>query len=316
MTDPATYPAEDLPSDIQITFSDDLDLETQPELRRAVERSVATHLARSTEEVARVRAAEAERAKLMDAVNAPLMKLIKEDPAARKALEDLRTQQLSDLESMDVLRGEQPLTATNNIVTVPLGDARVLAVPPPYDFSWSWFNQAGGPPRTQHLDKETGLVGLDALSDPDAGGASGFVEAHAGFGLIVGRTDRIVTATARSSRSMQYSFNVWAGGIGSNATSEGGMDFAAFEDGRLLTIASAKLWRRRVSIDESDVGWAGPLAVHEPSKISFTMRPGHEYTFNVGIWVYSDRTPAIGDAGAQALLEGEVLYLSIESPPP
>ena len=315
MTDSTTYPASDLPPNVQIAFRDDIDLETQPELRRTVERSVATHVAHSAEAVARVRAAEAERAKLMAALNAPLMKLIEEDPAAIKALEELRTRQYINLDSPDVLRGEQPLTATNNAATVPLGAARILAVPPPYDFSWSWFNQGGGPPFDQRLDQNTGWVGLVARSDPDAGGASGFVEAHAGFGLIVGRTDRTVTAKAHSSRSMRFNFRVWAGGLGSNVTSEGGMDFAAFEDGRLLSIASAKMWRRRVSIDEYDEGGAGPFEVHEPREISFTMRPGHEYTFNVGVWVYSDRTPAIGGALAQALIEGEVLNMVILTPP-
>lgn len=110
MTDySTTNAASDLLPNVQITFRDDL---TQPELRRTVERSVATLAARSAEAVAQVRAAEAERAKLVAALNAPFMKLIKEDPAANKALDDLRTRQLIDLDSTNALRGERPHTET------------------------------------------------------------------------------------------------------------------------------------------------------------------------------------------------------------
>ena len=190
MTDySTTNAASDLLPNVQITFRDDL---TQPELRRTVERSVATLAARSAEAVAQVRAAEAERAKLVAALNAPFMKLIKEDPAANKALDDLRTRQLIDLDSTNALRGERPHTETNDAVTVPLGEVRVLAARPPYDFSWSWFNPQGSPPFSQQLSNPSGHVGLDARSG--AGGASGFVEAHAGFGVIL-RTDSVVTAT-------------------------------------------------------------------------------------------------------------------------
>jgi len=295
---------------IQITFRDDI---TQPEQRRAVQRSVDTLVARSEQAVARARAAEAEQAKLMAALNAPYMKLIKEDPAASKALDDLRTRQFFDLDSTDVLRREQPLTATNDVVTVPLREARpgarLLAMVPPYDFTWSWFNQQGGRPFDVYLVNQSGQVGFDARSGEAPGGADGFVEVHAGFGVIL-RTERPVTAIGYSERRMRFSFVVEAVGIGANATSEGGMEFTALEDGRLLRSATAKRWRQRVSSGEDAHHREEWFVVTEPNKLEFTMQPGHEYTFNVGIWGFTDRSRGLGGKGqAQSVIQAEVLNL-------
>ena len=140
MTDSTTDPASDSPPpNVQINFRDDL---TQPGSRRAVERSVATLLARSAEAVAQARAAQAERAKLEAALNAPFMRLIEEDPEAIEALDTLRTRQLLDLDSTRTCYAGSSHSCSNDVLTVPLREARVLVRVPPYDFSWSWFRPA------------------------------------------------------------------------------------------------------------------------------------------------------------------------------
>jgi len=164
VTDSITNAAGDqLPPNVQITFREDLDLDTQPEVRRVVERSVATHLARLEEAVAQLRVAEAERAKLEDALNAPLMKLIKEDPAATKALDDLRSGQLIDLDSTTELSGDQPLTATSDVVTARRGDFRLQL--PPYDFQWSFSDKEDILPTAKVLTKQPAT----SVSTPDQG---------------------------------------------------------------------------------------------------------------------------------------------------
>ena len=59
----------------------------------------------------------------------------------------------------------------------------------------------------------------------------------------------------------------------------------------------------------------GPLAVAvplgDPESLFFTMQPGREYTFNVGLWVFSDRSTGIGAAGAQSLIQGTVTTIWI-----
>ena len=83
-----------------------------------------------------------------------------------------------------------------------------------------------------------------------------------------------------------------------------------FEDGRLLAAASRKLWRGRVSgsvfsPDESASG-SQPNQLITGPELEFTLRAGHEYTFNAGIWVYSDRSTGVGAGAVQSLLEGFV----------
>ena len=119
------------------------------------------------------------------------------------------------------------------------------------------------------------------------GGASGFIEAHAGFGLFL-TTDHEVAAVGRSFKTVFYKYIGRAVGIGANATTEGGIEFTALEDGQLIASTSHKLWRSRVSTtfgdwDEEASGQEGPYAEFEPRELAFTMRPGHGYTFNVGI---------------------------------
>jgi len=143
-------------------------------------------------------------------------------------------------------------------------------------------------------------------------GVSGFVDAAAGFGLILGTVSGMVPSRLGSFRGMAYRFQARAVGIGSNATTEGGTSLAAFEDGRLLSIASGNIWRARVSgVDESAFGEDDSVIVVDPYSVGFTRFPGHQYTVNVGIYVYSDRTPGIGAGAAQSILEGQVDHIQV-----
>jgi hypothetical protein len=299
------------PPNVQITFGDNI---TEPQQREAVERSVATLAARSAEAAAQARAAEAERAKLEAALDAPLMKLIEEDPEARKALDEVLTSGHL-IDSTYELGQEQPLLATDDVITVPVRDARSISIrTPPYDFTWVWAT-AGLLPFNRIVDNTNGHVGIDARSGFIDGGASGLVETHTGVGLVFRPTSAVLVAakvTARSLKSMRIVSLVEARGVGANATSEGGMEFIALEDGRLVNIASAKLWRHRVSVNERTVDVRPPFVVNEPSVLEFKMHPGHEYIFNVGVWAISDRTPGVGFGAAQSLIEGIVQSMTIE----
>ena len=91
------------------------------------------------------------------------------------------------------------------------------------------------------------------------------------------------------------------------------MDLAAFEEDRLVGIVSVKLWRRRVSAnpDEEAHGETGPLLVGFPGAgLTFRMNPGHQYTFNVGMWVFTDRSPGVGAAAAQSVIQGTTTSIS------
>jgi hypothetical protein len=288
--------------DYELSIRDDA---TQAE-RQNAERSVAALLARSAAAAARDRAAEAELTKLTDSLDRPLVKLLEDDPVAAKALEELSARRLLQPDETNELRHDSALAPTAaRPVPEGLPDVRSLGFVPPYDFSWSWHDGNGHPPFNRILDRSRGVVGLDARSGSVPGGASGFVNAHAGFGVFL-RADstgqRFPHAVLNPGR---FSYAMRSVGIGGNATSEGGFEITVFENGRLLAAASRKLWRKRVSGNESASDGLGPQVFTGP-ELQFTIHPGREYTFNAGIWVFSDRSSGVGAAAVQSLLEGTV----------
>jgi len=312
--------SEKPPPNVKITFRDDLDIESQPDVRRAVERSVATFAARMEEGVAYDRAAQAKRAKLEDALNAPLMKLIKEDPAASKTLEDLGSGQLIDIDSTMELSAEQPHTATNDGGTGLLrGPSTLPFYPlvnrtPPFDFTWTFFN--GDPLQRLVLNPISGVVQLDARSGSLPSGASRFVEAYAGFGLVLPRFNHFMRALGLGVRVMTFRYKAAALGLGVNATTEGGTHLAAFEDGRMLNIVKdPNLWRARVSgFSETAQGGDDLIPVSAPVGIDFPMFPGHNYFLTVGAQVFADHHSVGGQAGAYSFIEGSVQQIFLGSP--
>lgn len=308
-------------SNFQISFREDL---PEPE-REVAERSVATLIARAAEKSARAQSKAAEKARLRSALNAPLQRIVEQDPEALRAIDDLRNQVLIQSDIITELDPEpEPVPVMSGHFTMPFNPfnfpttaevaalrPRILDVRvPPYDFTFSFFS--GNPPFQQVLNNATGQVGLQARSGSVDGGASGFVRAHAGFGVVF-TTDHASMARGRSFRRMRYTYAANAIGLGGNATSEGGMDFGAFEDGRLLDTVSSTLWHKRVSssddLEQEDVG---PFAVSEPGELAFPVEPGHLYAFPVGIWVFSDREPGWGVAAAFSMLQGKIFAISID----
>jgi hypothetical protein len=324
VTDSTTDPAYDsAPPNPQITFGDHV---TDPDQREAVERDVAALVARYAEEGAKVRAAKAEQEQLVDALAAPFMKLIEEDPAARKARDDLRAGQLMELDQ------EQPHTATNEvitgpsraaldepIITPPPGFSHILALrQPPFDFTWEWHNPAGSPPFETFLKNENGTYYLEARSGFTPGGASTFVDARAGFGLLFrpAQVTTLMFAKGVSARVMGYKWDAQAGGIGGNATVEGWMELTALENGREVARNEAQLWRRRVSASFTSPFEKAKDARYDepgdrPPELRFTMQPGREYTFNVGFRVFTDRSPGVGAAAARSAIEGWVETMNV-----
>ncbi|HMD79688.1 MAG TPA: hypothetical protein VKE92_00185 [Anaerolineales bacterium] len=320
MNDSIENPTLGEPSpNFQISFREDL---PEPE-REVAEHSVATLIARAEERFARFRYIAEEQTRLRSALNAPIQRLVEQDHEAHRALDELRNQDLIHPDMITAL-GPEPLPVMSGHFTMPFDPfnfpttaevaalrPRILDVRvPPYDFTFSF--STGNPPFQQVLNNTTGQVGLQSRSGQVDGGASGFVRAHAGFGVVF-TTDHASMARGHSFRRMRYTYAVNAIGLGGNATSEGGMDFGAFEDGRLLDTVSSTLWHKRVSSDDDlEQEDVGPFAVFEPDELAFPVEPGHLYAFPVGIWVFSDREPGWGVAAALSMLQGKIFAISID----
>lgn len=302
------YPPPDpagsaLPPGAEISFREGLTAEQVQTARR----SVAALVARA-EQASEARVA---RAQLAQTLGAPLTRLIGADPEAAQALEALRYLPTDDSE----LVADPPAFASGESLTIEKASIldSVDIKSPPYDFGWRWHHQAGGAPIGSFTNAD-GHAGLDARSGSIASGASTFVDAHAGYGLVL-RTPQQVNVTGHSLRKIWHSYVVGCNGVGGNATSEGGIEFTAMENGQFLTSASHKVWRRRVSGLESDRFRSdGFYPMYDPSELAFTMRPGREYTFNVGIWAFSDRSPGAGVAWAQSRIEADIWLMTIQRP--
>jgi hypothetical protein len=304
MTREDSYVAQSPAPTVRVEYRDDA---TRERLHSEVERSVATLAARAEARLARARAAEHELDKLAAALDAPLVALLQNDPSACQASERLRRRQLVEPEpSGDLSTGSSAPPTTLTLSGDPV--LRTLATYPPYDFRWAWHDTNGHAPYNTMLVDATARAGLDARSGLLDGGASGFVAAHAGFGVVL-RTDHPATRTGGAVvNQARFSFVMRAVGVGSNATTEGGLELTALEDGRLIASTSDRLWRKKISAGESASGGPGSTE-YRPSALRFAMQPGRQYTFNVGIWVFTDRSTGVGGAAVQALFEGNVSSL-------
>lgn len=276
--------------------------------RDNAQQSIAALIARSSAAFERRRAAEADATEVTSALNRPFLKLLEADPSAATALKKLHNDRLVEREDADELSrsglGHQA-REVESPGPVLFSSAGFV---PPYDFSWAWHDTNGHAPHNLIVNRSTGGVGVDARSGQIAGGASGFVNAHCGFGVFLRSSTTKTVFPHAVLNPGRFSFATRAVGIGSNATSEGGFELTVFEDGRFLAAASRKLWRSRVSgsfgdPDESASGGQGPQLIAGP-EFQFTIRAGHEYTFNAGIWAFSDRSTGVGAGAVQSLMEG------------
>lgn len=174
---------------------------------------------------------------------------------------------------------------------------------PPFHFDWKWHRIDGKAPEFSVTNRPQGRADVKGRSLP----GDPFVEAHAGFGVIL-RPDADGWLIGDAVRFAAWAYGVKCyPGVGSNATSEGGTEITLLEDGQYRLGQTSRMWRKRVTNDEEDVRQSnGFLADTAPLRLQFWARAHHEYTFNVGFWLYADHTSGAGSAGATSLLAGTV----------
>lgn len=189
---------------------------------------------------------------------------------------------------------------------------RLFAVP--YDFHWFWHDLNGSPAFNRVIDDNNGRVALDARVGSASGATGTFVNAHAGYGVVL-RSDRRVNCMARSLRSTQ-DFGIASAGFAADATVEAGCEMTVMQAGRLVTMATDKRFRGRVSGSvshptenfEYDTGGFGPGAVIE---VLWTMEANTDYELNVGAWAFAESHNGIGGAGAQSQIDAKIIFMSL-----
>ncbi|WP_159049082.1 hypothetical protein [Streptomyces sp. NRRL B-3648] len=298
----------DFQPDVYIDFTGEVESDQRSTVERSVQ-AMATHSIRQSNPT---RIAESAEAKLTESLNGAAMRQVEADPAAAKAMEEILALPLpADIESIDAARPERSVTQVEAPFLLWPGYLRIWR--PPYHFNWSWHRTEGSPPFNSLIDPPTGQVGLDGRSgSPGAidGGAGSFVEAHSGFGLFFrppsdGLLIGVPGAVSGSELLMFWNYVVATQGFLNNATVEGGIECSILEDGQWRTGKTITWFRKRVSRFEQDrTGTGGFIMNNDDLAIRCPVLAGHEYTLNVGVWVFCDHTAGAGRAaaGSQAMV--------------
>jgi hypothetical protein len=224
------------------------------------------------------------RNQLRTAMADPLRKLIEEDADASEALAAASRRREQDRSDQLTQTPEWP---TVKIVERPseAADAGGFEQPfdPPFPFHWEWHDPHLAAPVRSSADRHTGRIELDTFANDDRGWAT----AHAGFGVVLPRSDQVRSAVGRSHRREAHRYYVESDWPSGEALAEGGTEMTFFENGRLLEPPPAqdKRFRSRVSLGDDDAdGWTG-WAIAGPLEADFVMRAGRDYIINVGAWV-------------------------------
>ncbi|OBF34950.1 hypothetical protein A5724_16420 [Mycobacterium sp. ACS1612] len=284
--------------DPEIYFDDSLTADQRVLAEESIIAIVESKRAQTAAALAR--AAEVE--KFEAAINAPLTELIQQHPVAAEALRQVPERPLEP--SSEFIR--PPLSGVPTLPVLPLAQ-RVLARVPPYDISWFWHDLSGAWPtsRTGNLD---GNLAMDARSG--YGGADDFVSSHIGVGCLV-RIDRPVAVELYAQRTSRHEFIVGAGGLGANATAEGGVETTFMRGSTVIMAGQIPMFRRRVSAGEDGQESTGWSEGTYPNGMGGRIEPG-EYYFNVGIYTFTDYSSGfLGSASAKSLVQSVIRNMAV-----
>lgn len=292
------------PAEVIVQIADDV----PPEHRDAIRASVQTMAMRSAEASKRAVEDSTAQTKLMTAMAGPLHKLIEADNDASDALAasnrgpddyrpDTPTQEPA-WPTVKLVEGKLPATELDFVASQVFGA--------PWHYQWQWHN--GQPPTISSQDRTNGQIRMAVHADQN----HNWSDVHGGFGVVL-RTDRVQAVAGRSLRRTDHTYFVHGGALGGNATVEGGMEMTALEDGRRVSFAQDKRFRRRLSNGEREtVGFHG-WTTGEGIEVNWVMLPGRTYTFNVGAWVFGGAHGGVGTASiASAQLNGLVIALTAQ----
>jgi hypothetical protein len=279
----------------------------QPRARRAIKQVTAT-LDEAANQQAESRLADRRdsEAALQDMLR-PFVEVIQSDPSASSGLARLRKAKLASLAPLG--RSESPggglATAA---LTLPLSERYSFAIPP-YDFEWKWGNSIQA-----FASKGDGRIGVIGGSGRVRGGTDDAVAAASGIGLIL-ISNTATHVAVRPYIDVSWEYVVAAAGLWANGFAQGGIDAAAFLDGKFIAGVrrTTEFSASRGTGTHSDSG--GSVVWIPDIELNFAMAPGKPYIVNYGAWVECDHTSGIGQAAGTGKVEGRVRYVVVERTP-
>ena len=277
----------------------------QPRARRAI-KQVELAMSSRAAKYAEARNAENRRTELsLSALIHPLEKVIASDSRGGAALGKLRKQRFDAVAPL-IRRAPSKSRVSSSTLSLALSEHITFATPP-YDFEWSWGNAQQSLP-----NKGTGRIAVFGASGAVSGGSDDEVAAAAGIGVVL-TTDRSVSVSVRPYIEISWAYAVGASGVGSNGSARGGVDAAAFLNGKIVSgvrrtteFSDSRGWSGTSSDSGNGVAWVPDL------ELSFVMNSGVAYIVNFGAWVECDHTSGIGVGAGTGKLDGLVKWIVFE----
>lgn len=210
---------------------------------------------------------------------------------------------IKELRAYRMVASSTSITTDNPIKITPISqpvqdnkqDIAVEVKELPHDDVWVWGNQS-----RHEKDKATGvaniygacgnadLPGVPTKDDDHLEGATGVVDFIS--------SDRPALVNVIATVLYNWSYGVQAHGIGSSATSKGGIDMAAFRDGLPIDGPRRMELFSDYATDFNQVEHTGRGV--QNVQVNFRIEPGQVVGVPFGAWLVCDHSSGFGTAGA------------------
>ena len=232
------------------------------------------------------------------------------NPRAAAALSQLRKYRFETIKIPDKIDISKRAGHPGAFVMSLQLDEHVSVISPPYDYDWSWGNM-----QTNWSERREGAVGVD-------GGAGALksqtvtdnVKGAAGIGIVL-TSDKSAWISVHPYIQYSWHYAIAAAGPWASASAKGGINAAAFNDGKfiagprlnqLFADSVADLFGDTHKGSDEGYTWVPDLPLH------FRMNPGDVVAVNFGGYVECNTDRGLGQAASVGLAVGVVHWVVIE----
>jgi hypothetical protein len=277
---------------------------TNRKARAAIEQAVAAERRRRDRDAAQRLALRRTRAADISAIIEPVASLVKGDPAATRSIARLG----AGLEKNKIRLSKTAQLSPGTAVPLSIILHEHLEFQfPPYDYEWNWGND-----RQHSSNRGTGYIGVLGDSGSVGGATGDAVAAACGIGFVF-NSDSPGQVSIRPLVQHSWEYLDGAYGIGSWASSKGGIDISAWQGSTMVAgVSRAQLfsdstcWAGSGSDQGDGYAWVPDLT------ISFSIAASTWYAVSIGAWVECDHASGLGASRGQGKVEGYVRWTTVE----